>query len=384
MGLSRRTLLASLACCAVLSACGRPAALEEAKAPAAPAAPLPDYYPADYGETIAASKTESGLLIYSNVAEYNWRDILEGFRARYPWIKVETLDMGPSEVFERYYSETAAKRNSADLIVSGAPDAWQRFVSRGGVTRYRSPETERLPDWTVPFPGVYTFSTDPMILVYNKVLLRPEEHPRGVGDLVALGQRDPARFRGKLTTYDASSHPFAYAIHWTVVADQKPGGWEFYEKLSPMTRPETGGATMLDKVTAGEYLAAYYTSAITVFPHLDEKGRDKVVGWTLPADGAPVMIRGMAITKAAKSPASSRLMLDYLLSHEGQLASARGGMTPYREDVTQSEVPYLTFAEVTRRVGGPQNVVLIGYRPEMLSGHRAFIERWNALFKTRS
>lgn len=384
MGLSRRKLFGALACCAILSACGAPAGNEQAKTPASAATPLPDYYPASYATTIEASKSERGLLIYSNVAEYNWRDILAGFRARYPWIKVETLDMGPSEVFERYYSETAAKRNSADLIVSGAPDAWQRFVSRDGVTEYRSPETEHLPNWTIPLPGVYTFSTDPMILVYNKVLLKPEEHPKGVGDLVALGARDPGRFRGKLTTYDASSHPFAYAIHWSVIADQKPGGWDFYSKLAPMTRPETGGATMLDKVTAGEYLAAYYTSAITVFPHMGERGRDKIVGWTLPADGTPVMIRGLAITKATKSPASSRLMLDYLVSHDGELAAARGGMTPYREDIELDEVPYLTFAEVTRRVGGPSNVVLIGYRKEMLGGYRPFIERWNALFKVKS
>lgn len=373
--------------CMALAACGAPTekAGKSASAPAPVAAgPLPDYYPADYAKAIEASKGEQGLLIYSNVAEYNWRDILAGFHARYPWIKVATLDMGPSEVFERYYSETAAKRNSADLIVSGAPDAWQRFASRDGVAPYDSPEKAHVPGWSVPLPGVYTFSTDPMILIYNKVLLKPQEHPTTLGDLVALGEREPARFKGKLTTYDASSHPFAYSIHWTVVTDKKPGGWELYSKLAPMTRPETGGATMLDKVTAGEYLAAYYTSAITVFPHMDEPGRDKIVGWVLPKDGTPIMMRGVAVTKAAKSPASSRLMLDYLISHEGQLAAARGGMTPYREDVTQDEVPYLTLAETARRVGGEQNLVIIGYRKEMLSGYRTFIDHWNSLFKAKS
>lgn len=378
---SVKKLIVPLAC-AVLAACGAPAGKGETSAPAV-ATPLPDYYPADYSKTVEASRSEDGLLIYSNVAEYNWRDILEGFKARYPWIKVSTLDMGPSEVFERYYSETAAKRHSADLIVSGAPDAWQRFVSRDGVERYESPEGGHVPKWTVPMPGVYTFSTDPMILVYNKVLLKPQEHPTTLGSLVELGQRDPTRFKGKLTTYDASSHPFAYAIHWTVVTDQKPGGWDLYTKLAPMTRPESGGATMLDKVTAGEYLAAYYTSAITVFPHMDEPGRDKIVGWVLPTDGTPVMMRGVAVTKAAKSPASSRLMLDYLISHDGQIAAAHGGMTPYRDDITPDEVPYLTLAEVTRRVGGEQNVVMISYRKEMLSGYRTFIDRWNSLFKVR-
>ncbi|MGH8286411.1 MAG: hypothetical protein ACRETT_11670, partial [Steroidobacteraceae bacterium] len=37
----------------------------------------------------ARSRSEPGLLVYSNIAAYNWGPIVEAFRARYPWIKVE-------------------------------------------------------------------------------------------------------------------------------------------------------------------------------------------------------------------------------------------------------------------------------------------------------
>ncbi|RRN58457.1 hypothetical protein, partial [Caulobacter sp. 602-1] len=47
-------------------------------------------------DLIAASRRETGLRVYYNMAEYNWREILEGFKRRYPWIRVETLDMGPT------------------------------------------------------------------------------------------------------------------------------------------------------------------------------------------------------------------------------------------------------------------------------------------------
>ena len=198
-----------------------------------------------------------------------------------------------------------------------------------------------------------------------------------------MASADPARWRNKITTYDASSHSFAYAIHWSVVDHGKPAGWTLMEQLGPLTRPESGGSTMLDKVMGGEYLAAFYTSGITVFPRMKDGGREKIMGWALPRDGTPMMLRGMAVTKATKSPASARLMLDYMLSHDGQIAAGRGGMTPYRPDVKPSDVPYLTYGAIAERLGGEQNMIIIGYDPDMVTEYKPFIARWNALFKTR-
>lgn len=343
----------------------------------------PDYYPKDYAKLVEQSKKESEVLIYSNVAEYNWREILHGFHAKYPWIKVATLDLGPGEAFERYYSEKSADKRSADLIAVGAPDAWQRFAADKDQAEYESPESSKVPDWSRPFPGVYTLATDPLIIIYNKALLKPSEYPESVGQLAAMASADPARWRNKITTYDASSHPFAYAVHWSVVNHGKPSGWAKMEKLGPVTRPESAGATMLDKVMSGEYLTAFYTSAVTVFPHMKEAGRSKILGWSLPKDGTPVMIRGIAVTKMARNPGSAKLLLDYMLSHEGQVAAGKGGMTPYRPDVAASEVPDLTYGEIARRLGGEDKIVTVGYDPRLLTDYKPFVARWSALFKSK-
>ncbi|WP_336964601.1 ABC transporter substrate-binding protein [Sphingobium aquiterrae] len=329
-----------------------------------------------------ASRRETGLRIYSNMADYNWREILGGFRRRYPWIDVETLDMGPTEVFERYYAETSARRRSADMIVSSAPDAWLRFLGRRGAAPYRSPQAAHLPAWSLPAPGLYTLSADPMLIVYNKALLDPAQRPTGLRQLLTLAQANPRKFRNRITTYDASSHALAYAVHWTAIQQKRPGGWDLMQRIAPYVRVETGGATMMDKVTVGEYLVGYHVSAVTVLPQMLTRGRAKIVDWTLCADGTPVVLRGMAATAAAQSPASARLMLDYLLSREGQIAAAKGGLTPYRPDVREHEVPFLTHDAVVRRVGAA-NVVLVGYDPRMVAGYAAFIKGWNALFHRR-
>jgi iron(III) transport system substrate-binding protein len=363
---SRRRLLAGLAGTATLAMLPRQA----------PAAPLPV-------DLMAASRSEGGLLIYSIMAEYNWRTILEGFQARYPWIKVNCLDMGPTEVFERYYAETSVSRPSADIIVSSAPDAWMRFVAKGGIGKHESAEIPNLPAWSVPLPGLYTLSADPMVIIYNKMLLKPAQWPDGLARLAELAAENPLKFRKRLTTYDAASHALAYAVHWAALHAGKPGGWDLMERLAPAVRLETGGAAMMEKVTTGEYLAAFDVSAVTVWPQMATKGRSEIVAWTLEENGTPVVLRGMAATAASRSPASARLMLDYLLSHDGQVAAAQGGLMPYRSDVRPDEVPYLTYDGLVARLGGEEHIVRVGYDPTMMDHYAAFIDRWNAVFKGR-
>lgn len=329
---------------------------------------------------LAAAKSEKRLLIYSNVADYNWKPILDAFARRYTWIKVETLDMGPSEAFERYYAESAAGKASADLIVTGAPDAWQRFVTRAQVEPYRSCQVAALPAWSMPFEGVYTFSTDPMILVYNKVLLGPKVQPDSLADLVALTAADPQRFKSKLATYNAASHSFAYVIHWAVVHQQGEAGWNTLQRLAPFTRPEAGGSAMVEKVTTGEYAAAFYVSGVSAFPKLMNNKLEKLVGWSLIGDGTPVVMRGMSITKQAANKNAARLLLDFILSHEGQVAAAQGGMTPYRDDVQDSEAPFFTYRKLKTQLGAPQNTILTTYDPGLIDEREAFLERWDKLF----
>ena len=77
----------------------------------------PAYYPDDYAQIIEASKDEDGLLIYGNIAEYNWRYIIQGFKEKYPWVEnVQSLDLGPS----RRVSPLEVQRRTDALYLTGA------------------------------------------------------------------------------------------------------------------------------------------------------------------------------------------------------------------------------------------------------------------------
>lgn len=330
-------------------------------------------------EAIEGSRQEKGLLVYGNIAADNFGPAAAGFRKKYPWIKLETLDTGPAVAFERYYAESSVGRRSADVIVVGAPTAWVRFVQKGEALPYVSSEDAVLPGWSKPFPGVYTFSTDPLLMVYNKILLPPERRPRSMAQLVELSRRHPGDFAGKLTTYDASRHPFAFAIHWAYTRQTGDTGWERLRALGPLTRPEGSGAAMVEKLTTGEYVAIYFGSGLTFLKRiLDAKGGD-LLDWSLIQDGTPVMLRGMAITRKTRNPYSAQLFIDYLLSHEGQVALGRGGITPYRDGIRADEVPFLTFGQIREQIG-EKNIIMVGYDEQMLADNDRFIARWQALY----
>ena len=108
------------------------------------------------------------------MAAENWGPVVAAFNEKFPDITVETLDLGPAEVFTRYRAETGTGIASADLLVAGTIIDWIQAANDGIVVDYDTPERGSIPDWSIPMPGLFTFSADPMVTIFNKILV-PEE-----------------------------------------------------------------------------------------------------------------------------------------------------------------------------------------------------------------
>jgi ABC-type glycerol-3-phosphate transport system substrate-binding protein len=79
-------------------------------------------------------------------------------------------------------------------------------------------------------------------------------------------------------------------------------------------------------------------------------------------------------------------MVDFLLSQEGQIALALGGLTPFRPDIANVDIfnssdgnkPYIHFNQVIEEIG-LDNLIFITLDPEINNPEKrsAFIEKWN-------
>jgi iron(III) transport system substrate-binding protein len=368
------TLLAACGSSTPAPGAAAPTSASGAAAPAGQSTAAPAAGAGADQQMVDASKNEKdGVLVYSIMSENNWKPVLEGFNAKYPWIKVTTTDLGAYEVFERYYTEAAGNARTADIIATTAPDGWINFAKKGEVDPYISKEDANIPDMGKIDKGVYAVSTDPMVFVWNKALL--PDPPKTMADLVSMIQKDSAKFQGKLITYDAAGEGFGYGLNWFYTKAKGDEGWKTLEALgTAKPKLQTSGGKMIDSVVAGEAILGFFVSNITVQPRLAQAGQ--LLGYSFVPDAQIVAVRPMAVTKHAASPNSAKLLLDYILSSEGQIAFAKGGLTAYRTDVAD-QAP-LHLSQVSKAVGGDDKLIFSHPEADLAdqAKHDEFIKRW--------
>lgn len=330
---------------------------------------------ADYTAMVEASKAEPGLLVYANLPDAVWTPFRELLAKTYPWLKLQTVDMG-AELWERYFAESAAGTRTADLITTTAPDRFADFIARGEVQPYVAREIAALPAWSRPAPGLYTISASPAIIMYNRLLVKTP--PESIRDIAAMAKADPQGMKGKISTYDAAANPFGLAMFATWL-EGAGNSWEILEAIGPLTRPETGGGVQREKVTTGEYKVAFFANSVSLIG-LERPEVKKLVGWSYVKDGAPISLQGAVVTKAAKSPNSAKIVLDLMLSRDGQRALAMNGLTPYRDDVAQEGLPYNTLKTAREQIG-EKNLVYYSYDRAKLAAWPEVAKRWKTVFK---
>ena len=368
----------TLALAFLLAACAPASTPTAAPATAAPATEAPAVAPATEApavDPLAALVEESknekeGLLVYSIMGESNWAPVLKAFNAKYPWITVTTLDLGTTEGFERYYTESAGGARTGDMIITSAPGEWQEFIAKGELEVYTPASAEGLPDFAKLADGVYAVSTDPFIIIWNKQLVSTP--PSTLDDIAKLAA-DPA-YNGKFTTYDVEKNGTGHALNWFWIKKRGDAGWATLEAIGKSNvNMQTSAGNMVKAVLAGEASVGYFVSGISVFPKFPDA--DAVMGWSYDKSGQVVVVRGMGITKKASSPASAKLMMEFILSSEGQLAWSEGGLTAYRPDVAgQAEHHLQGIIDAV----GADNVIYFYFDPDMASAanRQAFVDNW--------
>lgn len=333
---------------------------------------LPDYYPADYQDIVEGSRDESGQLnIYSVLDPENWAPIIEGFNERYPWIEIAANDLGSGEVFERYYNEDGAGQASADLLVSGSVFHWADMVDEGGrLLDYDSPESTKVPKWSHPSTGLYTFLTSPVVAAYNTALVSGDVEPTSLTAIAELAASDPAKYAGKVLSYDVAASPYGLAINMAYVERSSDASNKLDDVLPYVQSVSNPSMEML---ISGEYLTSYFVSRFQAEQAKQTSGG--LLDWAWLEDGTPITLYGMGITEGTQNPNSAKLFLDYILSVDGQAIIAGQGFVPYRDDMPAEITP--TIKTLTDDLG-EENVFVVGYEKPATDDVDTFIARWTA------
>jgi iron(III) transport system substrate-binding protein len=356
------------------------AALPGLAAPALPAG-VPNYYPASYAQMVEASRAEGRVLVYSIMSAQNWAPVIREFNKVYPWIRIETTDLGSYEVFERFLSESSSGASTADVLISNAPDSWQDLLKKNLVAKYDSPEKKYLPAWAIVNDTIFNVSSDPMVMVVNKKILRPDLRPKSIEDLARLADEYPRTFQNRITTYDSEQSSTGFNNFWVFVNKHRDRGWGWFDSIGKAgVRPLISAGPMVDGVISGEFLVAFFASTIVLPPRLARPGVKDIIEWTYERDGTPVVLRGMGIPNAARHANSAKLLVDFIVSQAGQVAFSEGGLVAYRPDVAKTAKFHLQdlLSEI-----GQENALRYSYDPMLLDQKvkADFVARWKKAFR---
>lgn len=324
----------------------------------------------DIEAVIEASRSESSLVIYGNPNADQWAPVIEAFGEEYPWIQVETFDLGGTEAFQRYLSEEATGSATADMIVNTHGAGWLDLVERGQVLDYVDPELASLSaERAVLAPGVFAWSYDPLVALFNKLALPEDEQPTSLAELADMADE----LSGQIGTPAIENGAAGLGTHGYIDTHGEDG-WAVLERLGPHTRAEDGTGALLGKLQSGEYVAGFFAGGATR-ALIDTTDTGDILNYRYFADATPLTARGIGVTTAGDSPNSAKVLINFLLSEEGQTASCAGGFTPYRDGV---ECPQGISAMVTAI--GEENLIFAVYPPTLAADQSEIQERWNAAF----
>ena len=342
-------------------------------------AQVPAGYPADYAKTIAAAKAEGKVVIYSALDTKAAQPLIKDFNAVYPDIKVEYNDMNSTELYNRYIAEVAAGQGGADVMWSSAMDLQVKLVDDGKAMAYKSPETPKLPAWSVYKNEAYGTTFEPAVFIYNKRLVTGAEIPTDHASFAKIINANPEKFKGKVTTYDIEKSGVGFMF---VVQDTKYfPGMKDLEKGFGATSYRVYGSTgnMLEKTSSGEHLLGY--NVLGSYAMVRAK-KDPGLGVVLPKDYTLVLSRVIFIGKNAKNPNAAKLWVDYVLSQRGQkMIGSDVELYSIRDDV---DAPY-TAAKLKAELGANIKPIPVSAEiTEMLDAKKRleFLGAWKAALAT--
>ncbi|MBI2125874.1 MAG: extracellular solute-binding protein [Thaumarchaeota archaeon] len=262
------------------------------------------------------ARKEGKVIIYGTVEKDEFSGWKRAFEEKFPFIDVdyrrEYVYGTPPPMAKKIMQEMKEGKESADLVIATVPPIMQ-MQELGLLTNYKSPEALAYPSEILEREGLWTpIISVPIVQIYNSRLVDADELPRSASDLI-----NP-KWRNSLVIHDItlgtlgcywllSLKPIFGETKWREFAEglarNKPKNFPLYDNI-------------IDSVAGGDTKIG-----VTALLHDLVKAHDAERPIArLPVKDIPLLVSYSAIgmTTVAEHPKSAELLIDFLLSAEGQ------------------------------------------------------------------
>ena len=256
------------------------------------------------GERVEQARAEGGVTWYTAMNVPDVEAVKKRFAQRYPFLSVATVRATGEKVRTRILTEARANRFTWDVVSFNLLDM-DALNREGLLAADASPATIYVRQY---------------VIGYNTRLVKAADAPKGWADLLQ------PQWAGKLALDESDVEWYAAMLdYWG-----RDKALAYMRALSKQRPQQRRGHHLLTRLlVAGEFPLALV--------HANEVDKEK-------ADGAPVeWVRGLdpvitspsqvGISAKAPHPAAARVLVDFLLSKEGQLAIQNTGRVRARTEL---------------------------------------------------
>lgn len=278
------------------------------------------------------------LVVGSTTPADEAEELINRFKTLNPGVTIQHPKILSTNLFEGVVDPNLAK-SPVDVVWSSAMDLQIKLANDGYAAEYTPADIVEIPSWAQWKGRAYGVTAEPVVIIFNKRLLRGDLVPRDRTDLLRVLSERAESFRGKIATYDPELSGTGLlfitqdlrvtAQTWKLITAMGNAGVKLYPSSLPM----------IDRVCSGELLLAYNVMASYA---LERAKRDSDLGIVFPSDYTLLFSRIVLIPQTARRPDLARRFVDFLLSKEGQDLLARHSLGSVRDDM-KSSIP--GFAE---------------------------------------
>jgi ABC-type Fe3+ transport system substrate-binding protein len=280
-------------------------------AKAAPAGDMALYPGPDRAQRLeAAARREGKVVFYSGMIENQaLRPIADAFRKKYPFIAVEYWRGDSRALVQKALSERRADRVGGDVLESTGGAA--ALMRAGAVSPFHSPAMADYPDKYLDRNGFWAASRlDYFGLAYNTRQVAAAEAPKSYDDLLL------PKWRGAIAWRADSEVGAPLFIAGIMRNLGKERGEAWLRKFAAQRVVNYAGSAraLVDRVGAGEYKLA-----VEIYAHhpLISKAKGAPLD-TVMLEPVPSAVSTIQLAKGAPHPNAALLLIDFVLSREGQ------------------------------------------------------------------
>lgn len=312
-------------------------------------------------ELVAAAEAEGQVVWYTTmIIDQAVRPMVAAFRERYPNIDVQFTRTGSAETALKIINEGQAGRMMGDVF-----DGVSTFASvmpAGMVEPYMPESAAAYPeDLKDPSGNWHALNAYYLSAAYNTDLLPAEEAPRTYQDLL-----DPKWQNALVWPVDGTPIGASGFVGNILMTMGQNEGMAYLDELQQqqITNMAASQRTVLDRVIVGDFPVG-----LMVFNHhvAISQAEGAPIAW-IPIEPVVASASLIGLVKGGPNPNAGKLLIDFILSKEGQEALAATNYLPTHPEVDAMKPELLPT--------GPEPFATTFMSPEIVEEN---LEEWNAI-----